>query len=346
VAGDINGDGYNNDRAFVFNPATTADPALASSMQSLIASSSGRVRDCLERQLGQVAGRNSCEGPWTTSASMSIAFNPIKVHMPQRASLSFQLSNPLGGADLLLHGQNHTHGWGQSPTPDASLLYVRGFDAQTQQYRYEVNPRFGATNPQFTPYRAPVTLTAMLRVDVGPTRERQLLLQTLDRGRIHDGTKLDEPILRALYGNGGLVNPLSIMLRQADTLQLTPQQADSIATMNRFYIVRLDSIWTPIARYFAELPDHYDEGEAYRRYVRGREGSVDLLLKLSPAIKGLLTDAQLRKLPDYVSSYLDPRYLSAIRSGTGGLANAGFGGGGGVPFAVAGGGGMRVVIQR
>jgi Carboxypeptidase regulatory-like domain len=346
VAGDINGDGYANDRAFVFNPASPADPALASAMQSLLDGSAGRVRDCLERQLGEVAGRSSCEGPWTTSASMSIAFNPIKVHMPQRATLSFQLSNPLGAADLLVHGQSHTHGWGQSPMPDPSLLYVRGFDPQTQRYQYEVNPRFGATNPQATTLRSPVTLTAMLRVDVGPTRERQLLLQSLDRGRTHEGIRLTEPILRALYGSGGLVNPLSTILRQSDTLQLTPQQADSIATMNRWYIVRLDSIWTPITKYMADLPDSYDEGEAYHRYVRGREASVDLLLKLSPAIKRLLTDAQRRKLPDIVASYIDPRYLSAIRSGTGGLANSGFGPGAGVPFAVAGGGGMRVVIQR
>ncbi|HEY5219429.1 MAG TPA: carboxypeptidase-like regulatory domain-containing protein, partial [Gemmatimonadaceae bacterium] len=76
VAGDINGDGYSNDRAFIFNPAQTSDPALGAAMRSLLASSSSRVRDCLEKQLGEVAGRNSCEGPWTTSASLSFSFNP------------------------------------------------------------------------------------------------------------------------------------------------------------------------------------------------------------------------------------------------------------------------------
>ena len=30
IAGDVNGDGYFNDRAFVFDPARTADTALAS----------------------------------------------------------------------------------------------------------------------------------------------------------------------------------------------------------------------------------------------------------------------------------------------------------------------------
>ena len=347
VATDINGDGYANDRAFVFDPAHTTDPTLAAAMQSLLASSSGRVRDCLEGQLGRVAGRNSCEGPWTTSASLTFSFNPIKVHMPQRATLSFQIANPLGAADLLLHGQNHTHGWGQSAVPDASLLYVRGFDGQTQSYLYQVNQRFGATNPQFTTARSPVTLTAMLRVDVGPARERQLLTQQLDRGRTHDGIKLSEPILRALYGNGGLTNPMTVMLRQLDTLGLTPRQADSVATLNRWYVIRLDSIWTPITRYFAGLPDRFDEDQAYDRYRRGREGSVDLLLKLAPAIKGLLTPEQRRKLPAIVASYLDPRYLAAIRSGTAGLANSGFGPNAGTSFTVdAGGGGMRVIISR
>jgi len=34
IAGDVNGDGYSNDRAFVFSPAGTAtDPAVAAGMQ-------------------------------------------------------------------------------------------------------------------------------------------------------------------------------------------------------------------------------------------------------------------------------------------------------------------------
>src|SRR5581483_6169032 len=77
VASDINGDGYANDRAFVFDPAHAQNTQLAANMQSLLNSSSDRIRGCLERQLGEVAGRNSCEGPWTSTASLSFAFNPI-----------------------------------------------------------------------------------------------------------------------------------------------------------------------------------------------------------------------------------------------------------------------------
>ena len=126
---------------------------------------------------------------------------------------------------------------------------------------------------------------------------------------------------------------------------LTTTQADSLATMNRWYTVRLDSIWTPVARYLGALPDRYDEGAAYAAYRKAREGSVDQLVRLSPAIKGLLTPAQRRKLPSIVASYLDPRYLSGIRSGTAGGSFNPFGGmGGGVPMG--GDGGTRVMIVR
>jgi hypothetical protein len=131
------------------------------------------------------------------------------------------VANPLGAADLLLHGENNLRGWGQTPFPDPQLLYVRGFDQATQRFRYEVNQRFGSTNPAFSPFRTPVTVTAQMRFDLGPTRERQNLTQQLNGGRRSQGIRLNEGMLRAIYGNsGGLVNPMAMILRQADTLGL------------------------------------------------------------------------------------------------------------------------------
>jgi len=349
VSGDINGDGYSNDRAFVYNPATTADPALAAAMQSLLSSASGGARDCLLRQLGNLAARNSCQGPWTSQATMSLSFNPIKFRMPQRATLSFQISNPLGAADLLLHGNNDLRGWGQFAFPDPTLLAVRGFDPATQRYKYDVNQRFGSTLPALTAVRAPVTVTAMMRFDLGPTRERQALTQQLDRGRTLRGTKLPEGVLKLMYGNGAVPNPLATILRQADTLELTGPQADSVATMNRRYVISLDSIWSPVAKYLAALPDSYNKDEAYSRYQRAREASVDMLIKIVPDIKRLLTPEQRRKLPTFISSYLDTRYLASIRSGTAGAGNGPMmfpGGGVFVPFGGGGAGGGQVIIRN
>jgi hypothetical protein len=276
-----------------------------------------------------------------------VSFNPLKVRMPQRATLSFQISNPLGAADLLLHGSKNLRGWGQQVFPDQSLLYVRGFDPEgpTPRFRYEVNQRFGATSPAFSAFRAPVTLTAMLRFDVGPTRERQMLEQQLDRGRTKEGQKIPEPVIKMMFGNGGLPNPMAQILRQQDTLKLTGPQADSIATMNRWYVIRVDSIWSPVAKYLAELPSRYDEDEAYDRYIRARRATVDLLAKLGPKVKGLLTPEQRRKLPPFVASYLEPRYLASIRSGTASFTGGGMMGpmGGGGPVMA---GGERTMIIR
>ena len=345
VSGDVNGDGYSNDRAFVYNPATAKDPALATAMQTLLSSASSNVRDCLQGQIGALAGRNSCEGPWTASANLSISFNPVKLALPQRATLSFGVSNPIGALDLLMHGENNLRGWGQTPFPDQSLLFVRGFDPVAQRYNYDVNQRFGSTNPAFTPFRTPVTVTAMLRFDIGPTREEQSLTQQLNLGRRTEGNKLPESLLRLIYANGGLVNPMATVLRQSDTLQLTSKQADSLATMNRWYIIRLDSVWSPVAKYLADLPERYDAGEAYGRYKRARETTVDLLKRVAPEIRGLLTAEQYRKLPVIMTSYLDQRFLSAIRSGTAGAGGSGLVFGGGVPASADGGTQTRVIIR-
>src|SRR5206468_67694 len=121
--------------------------------------------------------------------------------------------------------------------------------------------------------------------------------QTLDRGRTLTGTKMPTPLLRGMYGSGGIINPLATILSQADSLKLTGAQADSLATMNRWYIVHLDSIWTPIIRGYAALPDEYDHDQVYRNYRRAREATVDLLMVLAPDISGLLTPSQRRKLP-------------------------------------------------
>jgi hypothetical protein len=347
IGGDVNGDGLVNDRAFILNPAATSDAATAAGIRSLLATASDDARECLERQLGSLAARNSCKGVWTQSAFLSISFNPLKLRLPQRATLSFQVGNPLGAADLLLHGSNNLRGWGQPAQPDPTLLYVRGFDATAQRYRYEVNQRFGATRPAFTTFRAPVTITAQMRFDLGASRERQVLTQALDRGRRTPGQKAGEPQLNAMYGGGGVtINPLAQILRQADSLKLTGPQADSIATMNRFFTIRQAAIWAPVVKAFAKLDDRYDHDIAYGMYQRARESSIDLLKSLAPSIRGVLTADQRRLLPPIVASHLDQRYLASIRSGTigGGIDFGGMMMGGGMAIP-QGGGGQTIIIR-
>ena len=159
---------------------------------------------------------------------------------------------------------------------------------------------------------------------------------------------MSEQMVKLMYGTGGVMNPMAQMLRQSDTLQLTGPQADSLASMNRAYTLRLDSIWTPVAKEFAALPADYDQGAAYDHYKHAREATVDLLISLAPRINALISAEQKRKLPALVASHLDERYLAGIRSGTAGNTGGGvFMGGfmGGMMGGGGGGGGERIIIR-
>ena len=109
-----------------------------------VANAPSSVRQCLDKQLGSIAGKNSCEGPWTTSLSLRVALVSQALKIPDRATISLGIANPLTGIDALLHGSSNLHGWGAPAATDPNLLYVRGFDQTAQRYIYDVNPRFGA----------------------------------------------------------------------------------------------------------------------------------------------------------------------------------------------------------
>ena len=79
----------------------------------------------------------------------------------------------------------------------------------------------------------------------------------------------------------------------------------------------LPPCWVPVARYLAKLPTRFDNGEAYDRYLYARRAQMDMLIRLVPTIRALLTDEQRRKLPAQIVNILDPRYLVSIRNGTG-----------------------------
>ena len=323
VASDINGDGYANDRAYVFDANAAFDSTVRAGMRSLLANGSAQARACLLKQRGALAGRNSCQAPWSTTSSLTIGFNAIKFRLPQRFNVSLFVNNAFGAADLLLNGENKLRGWGRSAVPDQTLLFVRGFDDTAKRFRYEVNPRFGATNANQTLTRNPVVVTAQVRLDIGYTRERQLLTQSLDRGRMRPGNQTTDAELRGMGGTLIPPNPMTLILAQADSLKLTRVQADSLAMLNRVYSIAFEDIWTPVAQSLAALPASYDRKAAYDKYRAAREASIDVLLRIAPDVRGVLTRAQLRRLPTQALTSLDTRYLASVRSSTAGGASMG-----------------------
>src|SRR2546427_6285041 len=96
IAGsDINGDGAKNDRAFIFNPALTADTAIANGMQALLAAAPSPIRSCLRRQLGGIAGPNSCTGPWQASLDLQGNWRPQWFGLRRRLQIAPLTVDPL-----------------------------------------------------------------------------------------------------------------------------------------------------------------------------------------------------------------------------------------------------------
>jgi hypothetical protein len=162
VAGDINADGARNDRAFIPDP-TTGDPAYA----ALFDGAPTRVRECLESQVGQVADRNSCRGPWQPSLDLQLNYKPR--FLAQRVTVSLVTSNLLAGIDRLVHDDDELHGWGQFTRPDQTLFTVRGFDPGSSTYVYEVNQRFGRTAGTSGAFILPFQVGLQFRMVLGPT---------------------------------------------------------------------------------------------------------------------------------------------------------------------------------
>jgi hypothetical protein len=160
-------------------------------------------------------------------------------------------------------------------------------------------------------------MSLSVNVDIGVPRERQVLTQRLDMGRSRPGDRLSWDIMKQL-GQATIPNPITMILGVEKELGLTRRQADSLANLNLRFNNFADSVWTPVARMLAELPESYRRGEAYERYVSAREATVDYLIGLVGPAKGVLSAGQRRRLPPQIANYLDRRVLEFLRSSSAG----------------------------
>lgn len=81
-----------------------------------------------------------------------------------RLTFSVTALNAIVGLDEALHGSTNLRGWGQDAAVDRRLLFVTGFDAATQRYRYQVNQHFGAASGNLNPFRIPFVLAVQARL--------------------------------------------------------------------------------------------------------------------------------------------------------------------------------------
>ncbi|MBR9988807.1 MAG: TonB-dependent receptor [Gemmatimonadetes bacterium] len=245
---DINGDGARNDRAYIFDPSSTTDTAVANGMTRLMSNVPGSIADCLRSQFGQIADRNSCRNAWTQSLDMRLSLRPNLPTLQRRLTLSLDTRNMLTGLDQIVNGRNDMKGWGAGQRADGTLLEVNGFDPVTNSFIYQVNEGFGQTRRGPNSFRSPFSITLSGRIAVGgqPMMNNRGF-GTRGMGGFGGGmpgafggdrmagamARMGGTDIGALIGGAGniesilsslLTNPVRQVLALRDTLALTPTQ--------------------------------------------------------------------------------------------------------------------------
>ena len=313
VAGDINGDGSRNDRAFVYDPAAAPDTAIANGMARLLANTTGAARDCLESQRGAVAGRNSCSGVWTPTVDFQANIRPyLGPTLARRMTFMVSFVNPLAGLDQLFHGKDDLRGWGQPSRPDATLLYVRGFDASAKRFLYQVNERFGDTRAATTAIRNPFQIGVQARLQLGPDRQREMLMGML--GRDAQGRRMAGGGPGGAGGPGGggpldirammervAPNPARRVLEYRDTIQLTDAQVARLTAIGDSLGLRYDTLEAEVRETVAKAAGGAGDMQALFGSIQPRLMQARTIYAAAlQSVRGVLTPEQWEKLPEDV----------------------------------------------
>lgn len=307
VNSDINGDGRANDRAFI---PPTASPAL----DALIASAPSAVARCVTAQRGRIAGRNSCEGPWSQTMALRLDVPARLLGLPNRARIALQFANPLGALDEALHGTTGLRGWGTSSLPDPVLLVPRAFDTGTNSFRYDVNPRFGETRPsRVARPRDAYGITLDVRMDLSVGDEVQELQRQLQPGRRGDRRpRLSTDSLMARYQRS-MPSLFTAVQALSDTLLLTAAQMDSLSLRDAAYRTTLDSVYRPLVVFLAALPDAYDGADALKRVQAADSVAWDVTFATGVKVKSVLSPLQMTVLPEFLKRIVEESPVSLRR---------------------------------
>ncbi|HEY0150444.1 MAG TPA: carboxypeptidase regulatory-like domain-containing protein [Longimicrobium sp.] len=248
VSGDVNGDGYGNDRAFIFDPAFTDDLEVAAAIERLADDAPHGVRRCLREQAGRIAEAGSCRTPWSPSLDLRAELLARGNVNTRRATLTLTATNVTAGLDYLLHGPERLRGWGQYSFPDANLLEVRGFDRERRAFDYGVNPNFGRPSGGGA-LRLPFRVALQARITLGADPRYQPLMQAIELGSGRARESIRSDLARRIRNVPAIL--LSLSAADPAALGLTPTQrarlralADSLAPSIASAVDSLTSVYT------------------------------------------------------------------------------------------------------
>ena len=222
------------------------------------------------------------------------------------------LVNPLAGADRLLHGSRNLKGWGQPDRPDATLLYVRGFDPGAQRFAYEVNERFGDTQSARTAIRSPFQVGLQVRLQLGPDRQRDLLMAGL--------RAIGAP---AGGGRGGVdvaflvervaPNPVDAIVALRDSVALTDAQVAALQVVSDSLRARTAVVVAELQRMVDSVGTGGDLRTLFPRLQPTLQTARELYLRALRDAEAAMTPAQWQRLPESLRNPRLPQGPGAAR---------------------------------
>ena len=299
VSGDLNGDGLSDDLAFIPNPATTRDTALATQMRQLLASAPAGARDCLQKQLGMIAGVNSCTTQWQARLDLNINWQPPRSFgFGDRLRITTTMQNTSGALVRLFGLENTPLGRGAlSTTANSQLLYVTGFDPATQSYKYQVNQlfgqptNFGTARHRYPPFQMQVGLE--YKLGGPPTAPMALSMGLLPSGKQppYTGDQIRDKLSRMTR------DPVQQILARKDTMALSKDQVAKLEAISQEFRARSDSAMEPVFDYVMRKGRKIDDSQLSSRLGKAQPVIQHMLADANLRARALLTPTQIRMLP-------------------------------------------------
>jgi hypothetical protein len=252
--------------------------------------------------MNAVAGQNSCVGPWTATMNVRLGYSQSFPGIGKRVTMSLNVANPLTGLDLLLHGSNDLRGWGGPAFPDPTLLFVRGFNAATKSYVYDVNPRFGSTQSGTTAILNPFRLTLNMSVDLGRDPFAQQVAVTLRAPRALGGDRAPVDTIKSRLLTGGTTagngpqDMYKMILSVKDSLALSADQIARLQAAQVSFRAKVDSMYTDLANSLVALPPTYDGGVISKRMQDVSKATWQYMADQGKPIQAILTPTQMQLL--------------------------------------------------
>lgn len=305
IRGDVNGDGLSNDRAFIF-PSSTNSRDEGYQITELTDKLPSRLARCLETQRNSIARTGSCPLPIQLETNVAIRVEPSS---SRRVSAVASFTNVLALFDALLHGSNHSHGWGNRGIVDPYLLIPAGFDPIAKRFSYRVNTSFGDRSSLLSSPSAVFRSSLELKILTGPSSQQYVASQ--NRKVVRDDSTARGVLVnraRKLIPDG-----IPMLLSGSSQIPLTGEQVDRLTELQTSFLATVDSAWAEAISYALRPASTYDPSFHARLVKTATDKSYVEASVIADAARRILTKDQIRILPNAIARLLDSAWVRNSR---------------------------------